>query len=90
MDKVTQKELKEWLIYVRQYNNGYHLSSSDRSELLHLNHRIMSLCHDIHNASMVGDLKVVESNSITAFDYMEDKRVTDGFERQEKEERWSR
>jgi hypothetical protein len=46
---MTNQELKDWKELYKQFKNGYHLSNSDRMELLRLNHRLMEQCHDVHN-----------------------------------------
>jgi len=49
---MTKTELKEWYTLQLQFKNGYHLSENDWRELVRLNHLIIELSHDIHNASM--------------------------------------
>lgn len=55
--EVTQQELNEWLKYCKQIKNGYHMSDSDVTELLQLNHKVMEVCHDVHNSSMMNMLR---------------------------------
>jgi len=53
---MTQAELKQWQMLVKQFDNGWHLSNSDKRELLQLNYRVMEICHKIHNANMGNNL----------------------------------
>jgi len=53
---MTQKDLKQWQMLVKQVKNGYHLSNSDKQELLRLNHEVMLTANNIHNSSMFNNL----------------------------------
>jgi len=46
-------ELSDWLILYNQVKNGWHLSDSDKQELLRLNHIVMEQAHKIHNDNML-------------------------------------
>ena len=54
---MTKEELKQWQILVSQVNNGYHLSNSDKQELLRLNYQVMEIANNIHNQNMLDNLK---------------------------------
>ena len=54
---MTEQDLKEWFKWYRQFKNGYHMSDSDITELLKLNHLLMEACHDVHNTNMIDGLK---------------------------------
>lgn len=41
-----------WFNLYKQYKNGYHMSNSDITELVRLNHLLMEAVHEIHNESM--------------------------------------
>jgi len=56
---MTQQQLKEWQVLVKQYNNGYHLSAPDKQELLRLNHLVMELSNKIHNDHMINPLLII-------------------------------
>lgn len=49
-----QRTLNEWIMYYKQYINGYHMSEHDISTFLSLNHSIMEQIHRIHNENMLG------------------------------------
>ncbi len=49
---MNEEEKKEYFMLLNQHKNGYHLSNSDKQELIRLNHLIMEDCHEIHNANM--------------------------------------
>lgn len=53
---MTKTEFKQWQMLVKQYKNGYHLSVTDKQDLLRLNHRVMEIADNIHNANMMGNL----------------------------------
>jgi len=50
---MNEEERKEYFILLNQYKNNYHLSKSDKSELIRLNHLIMEDAHMIHNNNMM-------------------------------------
>lgn len=54
---MTNKELNEWYIWYRQYENGYHMSDWDWMEFVRLNHLVMEASHEIHNHNMMKDRK---------------------------------
>jgi len=56
MNTFTAKDFSKWYPLWQQLVNGWHLSDSDKNELLQLNHRLMEICHDIHNKNMLGQL----------------------------------
>lgn len=49
---MTQEKLKQWQVLVKQYINAWHLSDSDKQQLIRLNHEVMELSHRIHNDNM--------------------------------------
>ena len=53
---MTIIELNDWYILIKQVENDYHLSDSDKQELLRLNHRVMETANNIHNKNMLNDL----------------------------------
>jgi len=53
---MKKDELNEWYKWLKQYENGYHLSENDKRELLRLNHIVMEKVHKIHNENMLGEL----------------------------------
>ena len=52
---MKKQELNDWYKLNKQMINGYHLSSSDWSELARLNHLVMEASHKIHNDNMLQD-----------------------------------
>jgi hypothetical protein len=50
---MNKNEYKQWRLLVKQYINGWHLSDTDKQELLRLNYLIMELSHRIHNDNML-------------------------------------
>ena len=50
---MTKTQLNEWFVLLKQLKNGYHLSESDKQELIRLNHLIMEETHKIHNDNML-------------------------------------
>jgi hypothetical protein len=53
MNKLTKEQRKEYFTLVKQYNNGWHLSDTDKRDLIWLNHLVMENCHQIHNDNML-------------------------------------
>lgn len=49
---MTKEQLKQWDMLRRQYINGYHMSDSDKRELISLNHVVMEQANRIHNDNM--------------------------------------
>lgn len=49
----NKKELDSWYSLYRQVYNGYHMSDSDKRELIRLNHLVMEVAHKIHNDNML-------------------------------------
>lgn len=45
--------LDQWFTLYSQVQNGYHMSDSDKKELIRLNHLVMEACHKIHNDHML-------------------------------------
>lgn len=58
---MTEQDLKDWFALVKQVKNGYHLSDSDRRELLRLNHIVMEQAHKIHNDNMLEKERVIDT-----------------------------
>ena len=50
---LTQDKLEQWYSLRQQTVNGYHMSDSDKRELIRLNHLIMEASHKIHNDNML-------------------------------------
>lgn len=50
---MTKETLNEWYELREQVQNGWHMSDSDKKELLRLNHLVMEACHKIHNDNML-------------------------------------
>ena len=50
---MENQELKEWSVLYKQFKNGYHLSNTDKQDLLRLNHLLMEECHNVHNSNMM-------------------------------------
>jgi hypothetical protein len=50
---MTIKEINTWHKWIRQVDNGYHMSDQDYRELLQLNHQVMTIANKIHNQSML-------------------------------------
>lgn len=55
--KMTIWELKNWHKCYRQYKTevmgGLRMDTSDKEDLIKLNHRLMELCHRVHNNEML-------------------------------------
>ena len=50
---MENETLKEWYIFYKQYENGYHLSRHDWREFMRLNHLVMEASHKVHNDNML-------------------------------------
>lgn len=53
---IRKQDLDNWYKLRKQIVNGYHMSDSDKRELISLNHTIMEAVHEIHNDNMFGKL----------------------------------
>lgn len=53
---MTKNELNEWYLLYQQYINSWHLETSDKRELIRLNHLVMEASHKIHNDNMLNNL----------------------------------
>lgn len=58
---MTEQNLIDWFVLVKQVKNGYYLSDNDRQELLRLNHLVMEQAHKIHNDSMLEKERVIDT-----------------------------
>ena len=52
---MTNEQIKEWQELYIQYKNGYHLSNTDKSDLIRLNHLMMGIANEIQNKNMLGE-----------------------------------
>lgn len=57
---ISKSDLQEWDTLLDQLRNGYHLSDSDKHELIRLNHLIIETSHDIHNINMIAGLEGIK------------------------------
>lgn len=58
--KPASQDVTDWAVYIDQLRNGYHLSDSDKQELIRLNYLIMDVCHEIHNTNMLSGLEGIK------------------------------
>jgi len=49
---MNKQDFKKWQMLQKQFENGYHLSTDDWQELRNLNHIMLRITHDIHNADI--------------------------------------
>lgn len=57
-NNLTLETLNEWYTLRNQVVNGWHLSDSDKRELIRLNHIVMEAAHKIHNDNMIDGLSL--------------------------------
>lgn len=50
---MTKEDLLKWYDFCQQIVNGWHMSDSDKKELIRLNHLVMEASHMIHNDNML-------------------------------------
>lgn len=55
---MKKQELSQWFTLREQVVNGWHLSDSDKKELIRLNHMVMEAANKIHNDNMIDGLSL--------------------------------